>query len=585
MSAIGNLVVNFLGNAKPLQGTLASVRSMVGGFAGTIAGLLGAGVSIEAAREDIAAQKKLQAVLTATGYAAGLTAGNIRDLATDLQGVTNFADETTVAAAAVLDTFKSIKGDQFKDTLKVAQDLATVFDMDLQSATIKLGKALQDPIQGIGSLHKVGISFNEQQKATIKSLVESGDAMGAQKYILEQLKGSFGGAAEAMASPFKILQNILNDIGEEIGKSLLVPMKYLAQTVIPFLKQWGSELAKVALAVLALVGVLKVVSAAQKAVAIGQALILSLGGPAGWASLAAGAAIFAGGLALVNAEFGKMQGQLDASQAKFAALAQAGGQFTDKLAGRELGGKTEAANKEDSKTRERLTGEFIPKYLGTQLKEAYDAFGGIANTPVKIIEGIKEKFTGAGAATQKLTDEIRLLSGATQSQLDIEKLWKADSGLTAQQAKDLEALIKKRDELGKQKDLMKDLTAQAKSLFEETRTPMEKQAEQIAKINDLYAKGLISQNTRDRAITQANEKATGTSHMNDATAAVEFGSSAAYSAIFAAQRTGAGGTAQDKLLAVAQQQLGLDETQIEIQERVAKAVEKFGVVEFAAGTV
>ncbi len=242
MSALGDLVVNFIGNAKPLEGTLASVRSMLGGFAGTIAATLGAGISIEAAREDIAAQKKLQAVLTATGYAAGLTAGDIRGLATELQNTTNFADETTVAAAAVLATFKSIKGDQFKDTLKVAQDLATVFDMDLTSATTKLGKALQDPIHGIGSLHKVGIAFTESQKKMIKSLVESGDAMGAQKFILETLKGSFGGAAEAMASPFKILQNVLNDIGEEIGKSLLAPMKLFAQTVLPFFKEWGKQL-------------------------------------------------------------------------------------------------------------------------------------------------------------------------------------------------------------------------------------------------------------------------------------------------------------------------------------------------------
>src|SRR5258708_5006494 len=128
MSTIGNLVVNFTGNAKGLQSTLASVKSMMGGFAGTMAGLLGSGVSILAAKEDATAQKKLQAVLSATGYAAGLTAGNIRDLASELQNTTNFADETTVAAAAVLATFKSIKGDEFKATIGLAQDLATVFD-------------------------------------------------------------------------------------------------------------------------------------------------------------------------------------------------------------------------------------------------------------------------------------------------------------------------------------------------------------------------------------------------------------------------------------------------------------------------
>ncbi len=582
MSTIGNLVVNFLGNTKPLQTSLSSVKSMVGGFAGTIAGLLGAGVSIEAAREDIAAQKKLQAVLTATGGAAGVTTMEIRELANSLQATTNFADETTVAAAAVLATFKTIKGDQFKETLKIAQDMATVFDMDLTSATTKLGKALKDPISGLASLHKVGIAFTEDQKKLIKTMVESGDTMGAQKYILETLKGSFGGAAEAMASPFKILQNLINDVGEEIGKSLLVPMKYLAQTAIPFLKNWGTEIAKVATTVLVFAGVMRALTVAQKAVAIGQTLILSLGGPAGWAALATGALVFAAGLKLVNNQFGEMQAGMDAMQGKFAQVADAARR--DAAFFRELGDKP-AAKDDQERERKRLNDQFNPQFLSDQLKEAATAFGGEANVPWFVREGIIEKFTGAEAAIKKLKDEIRELSGVSKSQMDIEKLWAADNGLSVEKKKEIEDLIRQRDEAGKNRDMMKAMRDDAKQLTADMMTPIEKAENAIAKAQTLFDQGLIDATTRDRAIAKANEDALGKNkHASDGTAANEIGSKEAFSSIFAAMRTGQG-SVQDKILDVNQRQLALDEKELEFQERIAKSVEKFGTVEFGVAEV
>jgi hypothetical protein len=61
----------------------------------------------------------------------------------------------------------------------------------LSGQAIQLGKALNDPIAGISALSRVGVTFTEEQKATIESMVKMGDVAGAQKLILAELAREF----------------------------------------------------------------------------------------------------------------------------------------------------------------------------------------------------------------------------------------------------------------------------------------------------------------------------------------------------------------------------------------------------------
>lgn len=214
------------------------MSSAVGLFAGPVVAGLGAlmtGVtaglttSIGAARESVAAQNKLQAVLDSTGGAAGLTAQEISALAGDLQRLTNFEDDATIGAAGVLATFTSIKGDVFKQTLASAQDLSAVMGQDLQSSVMQLGKALNDPIHGVNQLRKVGVSFTKEQIAQIKQLQAAGNIAGAQGIILAEMKKEFGGAAQAMADPLIIMQNMIGDVAENIGGLILPSLNAAVQ--------------------------------------------------------------------------------------------------------------------------------------------------------------------------------------------------------------------------------------------------------------------------------------------------------------------------------------------------------------------
>lgn len=256
MAGLGDLVVNLGMNVAGFNAGLASsnrgLTSLASGVSrsvsvikGALAPLLpiaaavgaavGLGASVSAARTQIESQKKLEAVLKATGGAAGLTANQIATLASEMQATSNFGDEVTMSAAGVLATFKEIKGDVFKDALGAAQDLSAVMGQDLQSSTVQIGKALNDPIKGITALSRVGVSFTEQQKQQIKTLQASGDVLGAQKIILDELKSEFGGAAAAMADPLTQFWNLIGDVGESIGMLILPSLGAIAKAAMDIL--------------------------------------------------------------------------------------------------------------------------------------------------------------------------------------------------------------------------------------------------------------------------------------------------------------------------------------------------------------
>lgn len=187
------------------------------------------GVKDAASYQTLAA--KTAAVLKSTGNVAGTSVGHIQELAGSLESLSGVDEELIINSQNVLATFTDIRNeagkgnDIFDQAAKSALNMSTALGTDLQGSTVQLGKALNDPIKGVSALSRVGVSFTEQQKKTIKSLVESGDKMGAQKLILAELNKEFGGAAEAAGSGFNgslaRLQDTLGDTGRALGEKLL----------------------------------------------------------------------------------------------------------------------------------------------------------------------------------------------------------------------------------------------------------------------------------------------------------------------------------------------------------------------------
>ena len=221
-------------------------------------------VSVKSFDTQAKAIAQVEAGLKSTGNAVGFTTEQLLKQASALQNNTLFGDEVILKdATAQLLTFTNIAGQQFSRTQEAALDLATRLDGDLKSASIQLGKALNDPIANLSALSRSGIQFSKEQKASIKTLWETGRAAEAQTLILDELEKQYGGSASAAAKagtgPLTQLKNILGDITEEFGAIIIEginpfveKLKAIAlsfQSLSPTTKKWIVILGGVASAI------------------------------------------------------------------------------------------------------------------------------------------------------------------------------------------------------------------------------------------------------------------------------------------------------------------------------------------------
>ena len=203
-----------------------------------LVGFAGASAHLWDVQEQAIAQ--VEQGLKSTGNTAGKTLDQLKELASQMQDKSLYGDEAILKdVTAQLLTFTNIASDQFDRTQQAALDLSTRLGGDLKSASIQLGKALNDPIANLSALSRSGIQFTDGQKELIKSLWEGGDAAQAQSVILAELEKQYGGSAEAAAKaglgPLKQLKNSIGDLmemfGEIIGKAILPFVEHVKQGV------------------------------------------------------------------------------------------------------------------------------------------------------------------------------------------------------------------------------------------------------------------------------------------------------------------------------------------------------------------
>jgi len=192
---------------------------------GTAIGALGLGLAfksiISLTIEQERVTRQLDAAIKSTGGVAGFTTKELEKMAAGFQKVTNFGDEAILGMQSVLLTFTNLRDDVFPGATEAVLNLAERMGVDLNSAAIQLGKALNDPIANLSALSRAGIQFSVEQKSVIKSLWETGQQARAQKIILKELENQFGGSAKAARDSFggslKSLGNAFNDLLEGDG--------------------------------------------------------------------------------------------------------------------------------------------------------------------------------------------------------------------------------------------------------------------------------------------------------------------------------------------------------------------------------
>lgn len=232
-----------------LRGVDQGLTSFVGGLAkvgaavGLVGGIIG-GKLVASAYEAQKVFKQTEQLISTTGFAAGHTAQSLSDLAGKISEQIGVDDELIQKSANLLITFKQVQNqvgannNVFDRAVMAAQDLGNVFG-SAEGAAMQLGKALADPEAGISALRRSGINFTESQKELIRSLVASGDVLGAQKVILSEVEAQVGGTARASATNFDRMKVAIGNLAEDLG-ALLIPKVekfalFVKDKVIPYI--------------------------------------------------------------------------------------------------------------------------------------------------------------------------------------------------------------------------------------------------------------------------------------------------------------------------------------------------------------
>jgi hypothetical protein len=222
---VGDAAEKSEGHLSKMGGALGDIAKIAGGI--VLAKAFETGTSaIRDAFNAAADYQKMQAatnaVIESTGGKAGVTAKQVTELANAFEKQTAIDDQVIQGAENLLLTFTNIGKDVFPEATKTVLNMSTALGQDAKTSAIQLGKALNDPINGVTALRRVGVSFNETQLETIKRLQESGDIMGAQKIILGELSTEFGGAADAAGKTLGGQLSLLKDTISDTFRDLAV---------------------------------------------------------------------------------------------------------------------------------------------------------------------------------------------------------------------------------------------------------------------------------------------------------------------------------------------------------------------------
>ena len=236
--------------AGPIGAGIAAI-GLGGAALGKFTDFLGS--SVAEARESEKVGKTTAQIIKATGGAAKVSAGQVGALAESLSEKAGVDDEVIQTGANMLLTFKNVRNEAgqgsavFDRATAAAVDLSASGFGSVDSSAKMLGKALNDPLKGIGALGKAGVTFTQQQKDQIQVLMESGDVLGAQKIILGEVESQVGGVAAASATMGEKVKVSWDNLKEQVGTALLPALdklgKWFLETGLPAIQRFGGWIA------------------------------------------------------------------------------------------------------------------------------------------------------------------------------------------------------------------------------------------------------------------------------------------------------------------------------------------------------
>ena len=210
-----------------LRGATANLRSSVGAlrnnmllFSFTVGSVLaGTRALIEQYRKQLEAQQLLtQGLSNISGVADGASE-RLQALASSLQKVTTFGDESIIMAQAQLATFQ-LSEETIAALSERMLDLAVGSQTDLISSAKMLGKAFTGQAT---ALSRAGVLIDRVGLAQARANGPVSEA----NFLISELDKNYAGLARSLAETelgqFDQLENEIGDLNEEIGR-LMIPL-------------------------------------------------------------------------------------------------------------------------------------------------------------------------------------------------------------------------------------------------------------------------------------------------------------------------------------------------------------------------
>ena len=210
----------FRGFRRGVAGLRRSVLGLRTAFLGLGIGLLARNL-IQASNQQAEAVKGLEAALRSMGRFTPTLRDNLLDVASALQGMTNFGDEATIEGQKFLITYSAITDDLLPRTTRAMVDLAALTGKDMVAASNLLGKAA---LGYTSELQRSGITVD-------KNAFKMKGFLGVLEQIELQVAGQAVAQREATGS-LVALGNVIGDVRESMGDLLKLALEPIASVLL-----------------------------------------------------------------------------------------------------------------------------------------------------------------------------------------------------------------------------------------------------------------------------------------------------------------------------------------------------------------
>jgi hypothetical protein len=178
--------------------------------------------SLDAFNERQTAIMGVESTIKSMGKETSITTNQIFQMAEQMERANKFRFEANqiMDVAGFLLSFDKITTDILPKATQMVIDLAAKMHLDLKSAAIAFGIALDNPAEGLMRLGRAGIKFSSDEREAIKAMVDAGNEAGAQTLIFDTLQKKVGGYAANTVTTFQEMKNRLGEYFQSIERSV-----------------------------------------------------------------------------------------------------------------------------------------------------------------------------------------------------------------------------------------------------------------------------------------------------------------------------------------------------------------------------